>query len=265
MSEASSSICQDYYRGVHIGCSGTTETACSAETGGVITSGGGFSNYYTRPSYQANSVQAYLSDITSALPPVSFFNASGRGYPDISGYAHNYPVIMNGAVSPESGTSASTPLIAALITLWNDIRLTYNQPVLGFINPLLYQIAAQHPEAFNDVSTGDNRCLVHGIPCCQNGFKATRGWDPVTGLGTPKFVIISNLMIDPTAAVPFANFSPRGRDGTNGTNFSASSPGFVVLLIVSIIAMITSCITLYRLHSLYKKPNSLQKSLADDY
>lgn len=39
------------------------------------------------------------------------------------------------------GTSASTPLIAGLVTLLNEVRLASKQPALGFINPALYAIA----------------------------------------------------------------------------------------------------------------------------
>lgn len=43
-----------------------------------------------------------------------------------------------------------------MVTLWNDIRLAYGRPPLGFINPLLYQLQAQTPTAFRDVVTGNN-------------------------------------------------------------------------------------------------------------
>ncbi len=35
--------------------------------------------------------------------------------------------------------------------------------------------------AFNDVTNGTN------VACGMAGFPAARGWDPVTGLGTPNF------------------------------------------------------------------------------
>jgi len=43
-----------------------------------------------------------------------------------------------------------------MVTLWNDIRLAYGRPPLGFINPFLYQLQAQTPTAFRDVVTGNN-------------------------------------------------------------------------------------------------------------
>lgn len=54
---------------------------------GVITSGGGFSNYYTRSnsaSFQSNAVSNYLLNVagTSKAPSLGY-NAQGRGYPDL--------------------------------------------------------------------------------------------------------------------------------------------------------------------------------------
>lgn len=54
------------------------------------------------------------------------------------------------------GTSASAPVFAAMVTLWNDMRFAYSQPPLGFIAPFLYEIYASHPETFHDITTGNN-------------------------------------------------------------------------------------------------------------
>ena len=43
---------------------------------------GGFSNAYARPSWQTDAVNKYFS--TVATRPVSGYNLSGRGYPDVS-------------------------------------------------------------------------------------------------------------------------------------------------------------------------------------
>ncbi|KAJ7684069.1 hypothetical protein B0H14DRAFT_2488088 [Mycena olivaceomarginata] len=52
------------------------------------------------------------------------------------------------------------------------------RPTLGFLNPLLYK---RGENAFKEVIDGVNP------GCGTPGFKATKGWDPVTGLGTPDF------------------------------------------------------------------------------
>jgi tripeptidyl-peptidase-1 len=48
--------------------------------------GGGFSDTFSQPSWQSNVVAAYLKNAAAAgvLPSSSYFNSSGRAYPDIS-------------------------------------------------------------------------------------------------------------------------------------------------------------------------------------
>ena len=41
-----------------------------------------------------------------------------------------------------------------MFVLINNERLLRNMPPLGFVNPLLYQIAESDPNAFNDITTG---------------------------------------------------------------------------------------------------------------
>ncbi len=48
-----------------------------------LSSGGGFSNVSRRLAYQEDVVQAYLKQ-TDSLPPLDYFNHSGRAYPDVS-------------------------------------------------------------------------------------------------------------------------------------------------------------------------------------
>jgi tripeptidyl-peptidase I len=139
-------------------CTAAKETTCSSTIGGVITSGGGFSNVINRATlapWQDAAVATYLSD-PSNIPPLSYFNASGRAYPDVATYGSNYFVYLNASIVRESGTSASAPVFAAMVTLWNDMRLAYGYSPMGFIAPFLYDISTTHPEAFNDITTGDN-------------------------------------------------------------------------------------------------------------
>lgn len=46
---------------------------------------------------------------------------------------------------------------------------------------LLYQYA--HPEAFNDITEGNNAACSSADETTLWGFPAAAGWDPVTGLG----------------------------------------------------------------------------------
>merc|ERR1712113_1194514 len=48
--------------------------------------GSGFSNHFAQPEYQKAAVDAYIATASKAgvLPPTSYWNATGRAYPDVS-------------------------------------------------------------------------------------------------------------------------------------------------------------------------------------
>ncbi|XP_030921114.1 tripeptidyl-peptidase 1, partial [Geospiza fortis] len=116
-------------------------------------SGGGFSNVFPMPEYQAAAVGRFLRS-ASKLPPSSYYNSSGRAYPDLAALSDNYWVVTNRIPLPwVSGTSASTPVVAGMVALINDRRLQRGLPTLGFLNPALYQLQKQGlGDAFYDVS-----------------------------------------------------------------------------------------------------------------
>jgi len=146
-------------------------------------SGGGFSNYAATPSWQKSAVQAYLNSGV-ALPPASYFNATGRGAPDIAAVGHNNIIEQSGSLQAVGGTSASTPINAAIISLLNQAVIAKTGKPLGFLNPFLYQAYADNAANFNDITIGDNKCTEDGCSSSCQGFLCTKGWDPVTGLGS---------------------------------------------------------------------------------
>ena len=94
------------------------------------------------------------------------------------------------------GTSVSCPIFAGVISLINDLRLQQGLPVLGFVNPRLYQTAAAHvAEAFQQMSSGSSRCDAGG-DCCSTGYPVLSNsvWNPVTGLGWPKWAGLSKYL-----------------------------------------------------------------------
>lgn len=164
--------------------SGDPEVSCSSDTGGVITTGGGFSMYFDQPEYQHKAIAKFFKHLESQ--PEEGYVSTGRGFPDVSALGHNYLVIDGGRVMLESGTSASAPVFAGMLTLINDARLAEGKSPVGFVNPALYGF---EDDVWNDIVEGNNRCAAgQGNPnCCSEGFQAGIGWDPVTGLGTPRF------------------------------------------------------------------------------
>eukprot|EP01094_Clydonella_sp_ATCC50884_P006525 TRINITY_DN15749_c1_g1_i1.p1 TRINITY_DN15749_c1_g1~~TRINITY_DN15749_c1_g1_i1.p1 ORF type:complete len:601 (+),score=186.32 TRINITY_DN15749_c1_g1_i1:28-1830(+) len=150
----------------------------------LITTGGGFSDYSPRPSWQDKEVSAYLSGATG-LPPSQYFNSSNRGFPDISALGHNYLIYLNSRWGIVDGTSCSSPVIGGMVALWNDWLLNNGYSTLGFINPLLYQMYEADNTNFKDITAGNNKCTE--AKCCQYGFSASTGWDAATGLGAPVY------------------------------------------------------------------------------
>lgn len=149
-------------------------------------SGGGFSQYFPRPPFQShgNVVQNYISGLNGEFK--GLFNSSGRAYPDIAAQGQHFVTVWDGHRIILDGTSASTPTAAAIFSLVNDALLAAGKPALGFLNPWLY---TQGYRAFTDVTSGSAR------GCGGAGFPATKGWDPVTGFGTPYFPSVKSLAL----------------------------------------------------------------------
>jgi len=101
---------------------------------------------------------------------------------------------MGGQWQVTGGTSASTPIVAGVFTLVNNWLLNNGKAQLGFVNPLLYRMAAQQPNTFNHVTQGANRCTEDA--CCKFGFEANPDgtWNPATGLGSPNYLNILSYL-----------------------------------------------------------------------
>lgn len=150
-------------------------------------SGGGFAIYSPRPAYQQAAVQAYLQSGVK-LPAQSYYNSSNRAFPDVSAQGYNILVFDSKAQStPESGTSAAAPAFSGVVSLLNDLAMSKTGKPLGFVNPMLYQLQAATPDAFIDIVQGDNRCTENGCGSTCVGFNAYKGWDAVSGLGSPNY------------------------------------------------------------------------------
>ncbi|MGH9103706.1 MAG: S53 family peptidase, partial [Acidimicrobiales bacterium] len=157
-------------------------------------SGGGYSSF-ARPSYQDGVVPA---------------TTTGRAVPDISmdadvttgmliGLTQRFPRGVAFGTYRIGGTSLASPLMAGMATLATQAAGTR----LGFLNPLLYQLAASGDTGINDVTTnhqgqGDARpdfvnhvnasggVIDHLRTFDQDSSLVTAGgWDDVTGIGSP--------------------------------------------------------------------------------
>ena len=149
--------------------------------------GGGVSNVFALPTWQAN-----------ANVPKPSTSAGGRGVPDVAGDADpttGYTIRVDGETTVIGGTSAVAPLWAGLVAVANQQLGTH----VGFIQPAIY--AAKAASAFNDITVGNN-----------GAFSAGPGWDACTGLGSPIANKLIPLLTPASAGAKGASSKP-GKTG----------------------------------------------------
>ncbi len=137
-----------------------------------VASGGGISALFELPPFQsAHRVPARAGTVREA----------GRGIPDVAANASSttgYLVWADDTPMSLGGTSAATPLWAGLIACLNEALGRR----IGYLTPLLYSRHAPRAGALVDIRNGNNQLLG------RQGYRARRGWDPCTGLGSPNGV-----------------------------------------------------------------------------
>ena len=171
---------------------------------GNLVGGGGISRMWWMPPWQAAFVRGrHASGARCGAPR----GTGCREVPDVSALAaigtkgtRGYLIFGTaGAFKGQGwltvgGTSLATPLWAALTVLADRQASSHR---LGLLSPSLYRIARSDPRAFSDVAAGNNdylagygrrsqhTCRFRGQrnqPC----YRAARGYDMATGLGTPQ-------------------------------------------------------------------------------
>jgi kumamolisin len=161
--------------------------------------GGGVSNVFALPSWQAN-----------ANVPKPSTSTGGRGVPDVAGDADpttGYTIRVDGSTTVIGGTSAVAPLWAGLVAVANQQLGTQ----VGFIQPAIY--AAKAASAFNDITVGNN-----------GAFSAGPGWDACSGLGSP---IADKLipLLTPASASAKGSSSKPGKAGKRPTKKATRKAG----------------------------------------
>jgi kumamolisin len=172
-----------------LACGGTNLTAANGQYGNEVVwnemanqegaSGGGVSDFFPKPAYQANA------NVPASVNPGNFV---GRGVPDVSGDADpvsGYDVYVDGQASVIGGTSAVAPL-------WAGLTACINQVVgkrVGSLTSLVYSQLAQAGNAFHDITKGNN-----------GTFSAKPGWDACTGMGSPIGSAITSALTGKAAA-----------------------------------------------------------------
>lgn len=140
--------------------------------------GGGVSTIFARPSWQ-NQIQ--VTDTQERI-----LN-HGRAVPDISALSTSpdYDLVFQGEESPNGGTSASAPLLAALLARIQEQRAKAGKKP-QFFTPLLYISPTPGGQPLgligcNDITSGNNT----STPDPGFGYAAKPGFDAASGWGTP--------------------------------------------------------------------------------
>jgi kumamolisin len=171
---------------------------------GNLVGSGGISRMWWMPSWQAAFVRGRQASGARCGAP----RGTGcREVPDVSALAAigtqgTRGYVLYGTAGAfkgkgwltAGGTSLATPLWAALTALADRQAPGHR---LGLLSPGLYRVARSDPRAFTDVAAGNNDYLAasgrHSHHTCrfrgqqdQPCYRAARGYDMATGLGTPQ-------------------------------------------------------------------------------
>jgi kumamolisin len=136
--------------------------------------GGGVSAVFARPEWQTVNIQS-----------INAGAIEGRIVPDVAALAGAplYQFTFKGQSIARGGTSASTPVWAALVARLNAALPAAKRQ--RFLAPLLYQNgpsgAPVGATGCTDIASGDN--ASHPRP--GKGYQGQNGYDAVTGWGTP--------------------------------------------------------------------------------
>jgi len=201
---------------------------------GIISSTGGSSILYSRPSWQTG-VPGIPVGSARVVPDISFEASVGNpGYvvctddPELGGDSTDCATAntpfrnSSGNYILSGGTSFSAPIFAGLVATLNAYEQSNGQ---GNLNPELYSLAAQpatYASVFHDIMIGTTACLS-GQPECgaagQSGFVATPGYDQATGLGSVDFAqLVAAWPVSPSKGLISTNLLPNvyGQYGTPG-------------------------------------------------
>jgi tripeptidyl-peptidase-1 len=186
-------------------------SVCSTADGNVITSGGGFSQNFQVPDFQASAVADFLKSVNATNSSGPQYPSGMRAIPDVTAIGAWVNIVMSNMTIPVFGTSISAPVFSSLLALINDKLRRNGKPSLSLTNNLLYNLSSQ---VFSDVTIGNNcageqyRYSANFPSYSSNAcYYAQAGWDPASGLGSPSYTALSLAI--------FGNTSSTGNDKSN--------------------------------------------------
>lgn len=230
-----------------VGVGGTTAVSVSqppqeqvwndgAEGGG---GGGGISRLWTQPAWMPASADTLSSRTQCSAPSGQVC----RTVPDVTAFADEYTgitVYIDGTWTTIGGTSSSSPFWAAMLAEINASSTCQSsastQRGVGFASPLLYQVASNpvdYASGFNDVTLGNNDIFN----TTGGNFRALRGYDLASGLGSPELTAAPHVVGPGLAAslcaaalgtttATVSSIAPTSGSASGGTPFVITGSGF---------------------------------------
>lgn len=153
-----------------------------------VGSGGGLSTIFARPLFQQSIVGIVGNH--RGLPDIAYDGDPRSGVLVVwssSGQGKNLAFAFG-------GTSIGSPQ-------WAGITVLLNQAMgkrIGFLNGVLYQLGKGPASPLHDIVNGTNTFMgkvASGALVIVKGFTAAKGWDPVTGWGTPDAANLVHLLV----------------------------------------------------------------------
>ena len=156
-------------------------------------SGGGISpNSIPIPSWQVATADQCIDACSKSL----------RNGPDVSANSNfTFYVCADQttcSANEYGGTSFAAPMWAGYLALVNQQSVANGNPTLGFINPAIYTIGlgSNYDTDFHDITSG------------SNGYAATKGYDLVTGWGSPNGSALIAALAGSGSGGPGISFAP---------------------------------------------------------
>jgi subtilase family serine protease len=163
--------------------------------------GGGTSDLFTQPWYQAGKVPASISQANGSTPMRAVPDIAMPGDPNTGFLVGETQVFPDGTYWDQyriGGTSLSSPLLAGVVAVANQ---AHHHP-LGFINPLYYKllgtsalhdivaptspVAQVRTEFVNGVDNSQGKLYrLQTVDVQSSTLHDTPGYDNETGVGTP--------------------------------------------------------------------------------
>ena len=169
---------------------------------GAGAGGGGVSSHWCMPAYQhRTNIPGIIN--SHSVKEKSCATGYARQVPDVAALgdpAIGYAVVVNNEWIQVGGTSAATPVWASIAALTDDSAFCSAYKSKGeFLPQNLYAatttyhgyVYQSNPQGFDDITNGNNDYTPSGY----NGglYPTGRGFDMVTGLGTPMLSGLTGL------------------------------------------------------------------------